>query len=359
MSRIKKAAKKINNKRSAVKKAGSRERITIGQRPYYVVCIGASAGGLNAVSELVSHLPSSLHAAVFVVLHLFKSSIGEILAEKIRKSTALPCGIAKHGETIKPGHIYMAPPDAHMLVKNDKIIIGRGPQENRFRPSIDVLFRSAAAHYGERTIGVVLTGYLNDGTAGMEAIRQSGGHCIVQDPNEAEYPDMPLSVLENMQVDHSVSLREIGKVIVDTIDNGEIRGIKPPLNVLAESDMVEKAATDIKHVASLGEKDIYACPDCGGGLWKVKNGDTEHYRCHIGHAYSEKDLVLKQAESIENTIWVAVRMMEERKLLLVKMARDNMGMGLDKLGSNYREQAAYLDDHIGKLKDLLFSIHKQ
>ena len=151
--------------------------------PSFVIVIGASAGGLNAIAELVSQFPTDLNAAVFVVLHLSKAALGDILVNRIQKNTSLDCKIAEHNEEIKSGQIYIAPPDEHLLAKEDRIVIGRGPAENRFRPSIDVLFRSAAASHGEKVIGIILTGFLNDGTAGMMAIKQSGGHCIVQDRN--------------------------------------------------------------------------------------------------------------------------------------------------------------------------------
>ena len=288
---------------------------------FYVICIGASAGGLNAVGELLSHLPVKLNAAVFIVLHLSRTALGDIFLYRIKKTTAIPCTIAANDELIRPGHIYIAAPDAHLLVKKDRIVIGHGPPENRFRPAIDVLFRSAAAHYRERAIGVVLTGFLTDGAAGMWAIKQNGGHCIVQDPNEAEFPDMPMAVLENIQVDHSVSLKRMADVITDILKNPKIKTVSPSPIVEAESKLSEKIATGIENVKSLGENTVYACPDCGGGLWKIDNGNLSHYRCHIGHSYTEKDLNIKQTESIEHTLWVAIRMMEERKLILLKMAK--------------------------------------
>ncbi len=350
--------KKTTRKNNHIPVKKTSKQINTRKKPYYIVCIGASAGGLNAVSELVSQLPASLDAAVFVVLHLSKSSIAEILAGRIRQYTQLPCTIARNNATILPGHIYLAPPDSHLLVKQEKIIIGKGPAENRFRPSVDVLFRSAAASYGERTIGIVLTGFLNDGTSGMWAIHESGGHCIVQDPHEAEYPDMPLSVLEIMEVDHVVPIRKMAGIISNIISTEEIKGIVPPVNIIMESNLSEKAATAIANVQTLGEKTIYACPDCGGGLWKVKNGHVHHYRCHIGHSYSENDLAIKQSDHIEQTLWVAVRMMEERKILLTKMGGQNKKKGLDKISNSYLEQAEHLNIHIEKMKELLFAIHK-
>jgi two-component system chemotaxis response regulator CheB len=314
---------------------------------------------LNAIIELVSQLPANLNAAILIVLHLSRTGLGDILAEKIKKNTALACGIAKANEKIEPGHIYLAAPDAHLLIKNDRIIIGHGPPENRFRPSIDVLFRSAAAHYGERVIGIVLTGMLNDGTSGMSAIKQSGGYSIVQDPNEAEYPDMPMSVLETMEVDHCISLKKMGAAITTITKETKLKGIVPPPVVIAESKLSEEVATSIEKVSMLGEKSEYSCPDCGGGLWKIGNGNGAHYRCHIGHSFSERDLVLKQSETIEYTLWVAVRMMEERKLLLFKLAREHEGKGLGQLGTSYKQQAEELAIHVDKMKALLYGVHQE
>ena len=252
----------------------------------------------------------------------------------------------------------MGPPAAHLLLKKDSIIIGHGPAENRFRPSIDVFFRSAAASHSEKVIGIILTGFLNDGTTGMMAIKQSGGHCIVQDPNEAEYPDMPLAVLENMEVDDCVSLKNMGKAIAEIVNNSEVKGIVAPDKIIAESKLSERSATTIEGISRLGEKTIYACPDCGGGLWRIENGKIKHYRCHIGHSYSEDDLLVKQSEKTENTLWVAVRMMEERKLFLRKIAKENDDKGLQRLGSEYSRRAEDLEQHIEKLKELLFAINK-
>jgi two-component system, chemotaxis family, protein-glutamate methylesterase/glutaminase len=178
--------------------------------PPYVICVGASAGGLNAIAQLFSQIPATINASVFVVLHLSRSALGNVFIDRIKRETDLPCKLAENNENIQTGYIYLAPPDAHLLVKKGKIILGHGPDENRFRPSIDVLFRSASTAYGERTIGVILTGLLNDGTNGMWAIHECGGKCIVQDPNEAEYPDMVLSVIDRMEVNYVANLEKIG-----------------------------------------------------------------------------------------------------------------------------------------------------
>jgi len=327
------------------------------QPSFFAIGIGASAGGINAVSELITQLPTNLNAAVFVVFHLSKVAVPEILLERLKKRTKLLCKVANDKEPIEPGTIYLASPDAHLLVKDKNILLGHGPTENRFRPSIDVLFRSIAADFGERSIGIVLTGFLNDGTVGMNAIKQSGGYTIVQDPNEAEYPDMPLSVLETMEADYCTSLKKMGDAISQITKNAKVKGVTPPTVVTLESKLSERAATSIEKVSQLGNKSIYACPDCGGGLWQIDKPSI-HYRCHIGHSYTEKDLLYKQSESIEHTLWVSVRMMEERRLLLLKNATSYNEKGLQKLSEQYSERAEQMQTHILKLKELLFKINK-
>lgn len=311
------------------------------------------------MDELLSQLPADLDASVLIVFHLSRTSVPEIFIERLKRNTSLRCSVASASEIIRPGRAYIALPDSHLLIKDDRIIIGRGPEENRFRPSIDVLFRSAAVHYGERVIGIVLSGLLNDGTSGMLAIKQCGGHCIVQDPNEAEFPDMPTSVLEVVEVDYSISIKEMGSRIQQIIKENKIIGLKPPANIIAESRLSKMAATAINPIDEFGERTVLDCPDCGGSLWEVKNGRLKHYRCHIGHSYSERDLILKQAETIEQTLWVAVRMMEERKYLFAKMAKDNSARGLEKLSATYQDKALDLDIHIEKLKSLLYTVRKE
>ncbi|MEJ7671904.1 MAG: chemotaxis protein CheB [Chitinophagaceae bacterium] len=309
--------------------------------PKFVIVVGASAGGLNALSEFVGQLKTGMDAAVFIVMHLSRTSISDFLFHQLGPLTDLKCEIATEGASIKKDHIYIAAPNLHLLVKKDKIILGRGPEENRWRPSIDVLFRSAAAAYSTRTIGVVLTGLLDDGTTGMLAIKRSGGTCIVQDPNEAEYPDMPLAVLNNMEVDYSIGLAEMGEVI-ESITQTNPEEKPAPDDVIIESEIAERVVVDYDNVKQLGEKSIYACPDCGGGLWDITKkgggGKVVRYRCHIGHSYSEKDLVIKQGEIFESTLWTALRIMEERRNLLMKMENDHAKKGLAVIAKNYKEK---------------------
>lgn len=332
-------------------------------KPKFVVVVGASAGGMNALSEFVVQLKPGMDAAVFIVMHLSRASVSDFLLHRLQPLTTFRCEIATEGAPINQDHIYIAASNCHLLVKKDSIILGRGPEENRWRPSIDVLFRSAAAAYSNRVIGVMLTGLLDDGTAGMLAIKRSGGSSIVQDPNEAEYPDMPLSVLNSMEVDHCISLADMGDVIFEITQ--KIHEEKPaPDDVILESEIAERVVVDYDIVRQLGEKSIFACPDCGGGLWSINKGGAgqgkaDRYRCHIGHSYSEKDLVIKQAEIFESTLWIALRIMEERKNLLKKMEDDHAKRGLLNMAKNYKEKSDDLQVHVDKMKEILFTSQKQ
>lgn len=329
------------------------------KEPKFVVAVGASAGGMNALIELVAQLKPGINAAVFIVMHLSRTSIGDFLLLRLQPHTLLKCSIAKDGEAIEKDHIYIAAPNHHLLVKKDRIILGSGPEENRWRPSIDVLFRSAAAAYSTRTIGIVLTGLLDDGTTGMDAIKRSGGICIVQDPNEAEYPDMPLSVLDSMEVDFCIPLSQMGETILKITQTEHEEKPAPP-DVIIESEIAERVVVDFENVQAIAEKSIYACPDCGGGLWYIENGsgNVNRYRCHIGHSYSEKDLVVKQSEILESTLWTALRIMEERRTLLKKMEGDNRKKGLTKISSGYHEKGEGLQAHIDNMKEVLFATQK-
>ncbi|MDQ6813546.1 MAG: chemotaxis protein CheB [Bacteroidota bacterium] len=327
--------------------------------PKFVVVVGASAGGLNALIELVAQLEPGMDAAFFIVLHLSRTSIGDFLVHRLQPHTTLKCSIAINDEPIEKDRIYIAAPNYHLLVKKDNIILGSGPEENRWRPSVDVLFRSAAAAFSTRSIGIILTGLLDDGTTGMDAIRRSGGTTIVQDPNQAEYPDMPLSVLNTMEVDHCIPLLQMGAVIFNITQTDPEEKPAPP-DVLIESEIAERVVVDYDNVAKLGEKSIFACPDCGGGLWYIESGasNVNRYRCHIGHSYSENDLVAKQSEILESTLWVGLRIMEERRNLLKKMEEDAERKGMARMALGHRQKKDELQVHVDNLKSVLFATQK-
>lgn len=329
--------------------------------PKSIVVIGASAGGLDALAEMVQHLQKGLDVAYCIVLHLSRKGIGDFVVHRLSQITSLNCSLAKDGAALKKDHIYIARPNQHMLLKNNKILLGSGPEENRFRPSIDVLFRSAAVEFNTHCIGIILSGMLDDGTSGMASIKRSGGTCMAQDPNEAEYPDMSLSVINNMEVDHVPTLKDIGPLINQIIKkNKGKKKKKVPADIIAESKIAERVAVGIDDIEAVAkDKSEFACPDCGGNLWEMKDDVVKRYRCHIGHAYTERDLVIKHAETASTTLWIALRMMEERKHLLKKMSVDSAKKGYKSMaGSNDKKQIE-MGHHIDKLKKILFNLQNQ
>src|SRR5215211_6135153 len=196
------------------------------QEPKFMVVIGTSAGGIRALEELVMQLTPEMDAAFLVVLHLSRKGVGDVLFQRLQKHASLPCRIAIDGEPVQKGIVYLAPPDNHMLVDKGNIVIGRGAHENRWRPSINNLFRSTAANYSSSAIGIILTGLLDDGTAGMSHIKRAGGITIIQNPDEADYPDMPLSVLENVEVDYVESLSKMGVLLSEIMKNTEPKEVE-------------------------------------------------------------------------------------------------------------------------------------
>lgn len=324
--------------------------------PKFIVVAGASAGGLSAVEKMINSFPKGLDAAYCVVLHLSRKANGDFIADRLSQNTSMRCELARNGAAIKKDHIYIARPNQHLLVKNNKFILGGGPEENRFRPSIDVLFRSAAVAYGSHATGIILSGLLDDGTSGMWAIKRSGGTCIVQDPDEAEFPDMPLSVINNLQVDHILRLDDIGPVLSQVIESHKGRRRSAPKDVQLESKIAETTAVGIHDVEKTGTLSVFACPDCGGNLWEVEGDVIKRYRCHIGHAYTEKDLVVKQAETASRTLWAALRMMEERQHLLKKIEMES-GKKSNKHNAEYNaERQNDMQRHITRLKEMLFDL---
>jgi two-component system chemotaxis response regulator CheB len=240
------------------------------------------------------------------------------------------------------------------MVKDDRILLGQGAPENRWRPSIDVLFRSAAVNYGSRTIGVILSGLMQDGATGMMAIKQAGGTCIVQDPAEAQYPDMPQAVLNNIETDYCVSLTTIGAILNEKTRNGHPRNTIIPEHLIKEARIAERVALGIKNVHELGERSDYSCPDCGGALYEMIDENMIRFRCHTGHAYNSNDLYLRQTEELENTLWTALRMLEERKDLMKKMVKEESRKGWIRAAEIKLERIKELEEHTDRLKTILF-----
>jgi two-component system, chemotaxis family, protein-glutamate methylesterase/glutaminase len=319
------------------------------QRP--IVVVGASAGGKDALSRLVSQFPADFPAAVFVVQHMAPDNTGDILVEALAENGKLGCKLAEDGEPIEAGRIYVAPPDHHMLLEDGKVLVTKGARENRSRPAIDPLFRSAAVTYGTRAIGVLLTGYLDDGTSGLIAIKRCGGTCVVQDPKDAAYPDMPQNALNNLDVDHCLPLASMGELLVSLVRKKPAARVDIPKDIIVEANIAKRVLSDLKSVEAVGDQVPFNCPDCGGVLWKVALGKHIRYRCHTGHAFTSSVLLAEQTKRIEETLWAALRMFEERKNLLMTMTKSAGGTG----NRFAIERAKESNVHIKRIRAMLLS----
>ena len=287
-----------------------------------IIVIGASAGGLKVFEIIVSQLPSNLPAAVFILWHIspdYPSLLPEILA----KSTPLRVKHASGKEPIRPGHIYVAPPDHHMLVEWGNVRLSRGPKENRFRPAIDVLFRSAAHSYGQRVIGVVLSGSLDDGAAGLFAIKERGGIAVVQDPYDALHSSMPKAALKAVEVDYCVPSIEIGALLGHLVNKAiplqEVNPVSEKMDV--EVGIAREDNGLDMGIMKLGELSPYTCPECHGVLLQLKEGSLLRFRCHTGHAYSLNTLLAEVTQSIEESLWDGIRTIEASEMLMTHTAK--------------------------------------
>lgn len=319
-----------------------------------LIVIGASAGGMAALKKLVAQLPKDFPAPVFIVNHMSADTTGEALVRGLNESGSLPCVHAHDKQAFKSGHIYLAPPDQHMLIAKGKILVTKGARENRSRPAIDPLFRSAAVSYGNRVVGIILTGYLDDGTSGMMAIKRCGGVCIAQDPEDASYPDMPQSVIANVGADYCLPVTGMGAVLSDLVSRELPKNKPAPADIVIEAKIAQRVLSDLPSVEALGDQVPFNCPDCGGVLWKVEGGKFLRYRCHTGHAFTSSVLLAQQTAKIEETLWVALRMFEERQNLLVTMSKKEG----EKSPTSISQRAKDAQVHIDRIRAMLKATDK-
>jgi two-component system chemotaxis response regulator CheB len=320
-----------------------------------IIVVGTSAGGFSAISRLMSTLPEAIDAAMFIVIHVGRSSLTSVILNHIQKNTSINCRIAEDDEPIKNNTIYLAQADYHLMLEKDKILVKRGAYENHWRPAIDVLFRSAAAAYDSCVIGVILTGLLDDGTSGMSAIQRSGGICIVQDPSDAEFPDMPNNVLNNLDVDYQLPVENMGKVLTDILKRTDCAVGTVPEEVKLEAEITKRMSSDPAILEQLGDPTMLTCPDCGGTLRKIKEDVVDRYRCFTGHTFTQKTLEEQQIKGLEDSLWVAIRMMEERRNLL-----NNLSSRGKHDESRIVPDHRRVDDikiHIERLKTMLLEMH--
>ncbi|MFN2550061.1 MAG: chemotaxis protein CheB [Myxococcales bacterium] len=281
-----------------------------------LICIGTSAGGVEALMRIASSLPANLPAAVAVVLHLapdHHSALPRILSNAGPLQAVHP----KDREPLTPGRIYVAPPDHHMLVEPGHLRLVRGARENSHRPAVDPMFRTAAYNYGARAVGAILTGALDDGTGGLLAIKQRGGTTIVQDPEDAFCPDMPRSALEYVKPDHIAKLADIGPLL-SRLAGGKVENGKQSSSVLEEEAKAELESPIHPHPPP-GSPSPFSCPACGGVLNEVHDGGMVRFRCRVGHGYTPETALVEQRVTVEGALWAALRALEEQADLATRM----------------------------------------
>lgn len=285
-----------------------------------VVVIGSSAGGLPALKDLVDTLPRDFPGAVFIVRH-FPPRAESRLPEVLAPVSKLRVDHAVHRARIEGNRIFVGPPGRHLILEPGRMELRYGPRINSVRPSIDTLFRSAARSYGAGTAGVVLSGTLDDGTAGLMAIQHSGGMTIVQEPEDAEFADMPLSVIKHLKADFVLPASRMVEPLTEFANRHS--ALRVPAVQTEPDDTVQMIDDDLaaqQRGERSGELTTFSCPECGGVLWQVRESEPPSFRCHVGHAYGAEHLLTQQSEVVEHSIWYTLRALKEVVLLSRQLA---------------------------------------
>jgi two-component system, chemotaxis family, protein-glutamate methylesterase/glutaminase len=319
----------------------------------HLVVVGASAGGISALMELAQTLPAGFPAPVCIVQHVGANP--SILPELLANRGPHPAVHARDRQLLTPGVLHVAPPDHHMLVEGRQLRLTRGPRENHTRPAIDPLFRSAALAWGPRAIGVVLTGTMDDGSAGLWAIKSRGGIAIVQDPATAEEPSMPECAIRATDVDHTVPLQDVGPLLARLVQQAAAPEAPAP-EALEREVAINRGEDLVENLSALAEPSGLSCPDCGGGLWEVKDSPQLRYRCHTGHAFGANTLERAQAEEGEVAIRSGVRALQEREMLLRRMATISEATGDSTQAEAARRQADQLHAQVRDLRSLAAAV---
>jgi len=324
-----------------------------------IVVIGASAGGVEALQRLCSTLPADFPAAVFVVQHLSPSA-RSLLPQLIGRAGPLPACAPQDGDPIEPGRIYVGAPDLHMLLRPGKVLMRRGPHENRTRPAVNALFRSAALAYAGRVIGVVLTGLLDDGTDGLIAIKAAGGLSVIQDPKDAEWPSMPQNALKRDHVDHKVPLDELGALLSRLVREDAGEGIPLPQEYAIEDQMAaQEFAVMERDIVTPGHPSHIACPDCGGVLNQMTVEGELRFRCQVGHAFTPLGLAAAQNDELERALSIAARTHRDRVRLFSQMRDSAHARGLAHAEGRWTEASREAENMIEVLEQAMSSLSRQ
>jgi two-component system, chemotaxis family, protein-glutamate methylesterase/glutaminase len=317
-----------------------------------LVVVGTSLGGVEALQSIAAGLPADFAAPVVIAMHV--GARPSLLPRLLADRSPLPVHAAEHGQPLRAGHVYVAPADHHVLVDGPLLRLSQGPKEHHSRPAIDPLFRSAALSRGADVIGVVLTGMLDDGTAGLQAIKAAGGVVVVQDPDEAVAPDMPRSALRHVAVDHCRALAAIPRLLARLAAEPAPAHNGAPLTCERhELDMLLSRGNPMEHLRDIAHPSPYVCPDCKGGLWQLDNVVPTRYRCHTGHGFTLRTLLHAQAEASDGALWSAMRALQEKRMLVEELAGDLDGNGADATPTQLHDDAAQLARQVELLRALL------
>jgi two-component system chemotaxis response regulator CheB len=307
---------------------------------------------VQALGKVLSALPADLAAAIFIVLHVRPDAPSQLPAI-LNRIGRLPAAHAVDGEPIRQGRVYIAPPGQQMYVHNGRLAVRHGPRENMHRPAIDPLFRTAAHQYGPRVIGVVLSGAMDDGSAGLLAVKHAGGIAVVQDPDDAEVRSMPANALERVEVDYRMNADELGALLTCLVSGDAAPGALPsevPLETVEEAERPKEA----RRSEELGVPASFTCPECAGSLWEIdEGGGTARYRCRVGHAYSQETMIAAQGDAVERALWVALRALEERVALMHKLASRARQRGLETVAAMFDERSREFDGDVRTIHDLI------
>ena len=321
-----------------------------------IIVIGASAGGVEPLRYLVRALPADFPAATFVVMHV--SPLSPPILPKILYAPGHPKVVtAVDGQRIEPARVYVAQPDRHLLVEPGYVRLTRGPRENRHRPAIDPLFRSAARAYGPRVIAVVLTGMLDDGAQGLYIVKLQGGVAIVQDPEEATFDPMPLSAMKAANVDYVLKVTDMPKKLMELVhEQWQPIELSRAKEVLRDFTSPEGEKMSEEYDERLnGKPSIFTCPDCSGPLWEVQDGELLRFRCRVGHAFSPETIRDGYNDSIEGALWSAVRILEQSASLERTLAESAGARGDELAAHRYLDIASGREDQAGMIRGMLKS----
>ncbi|MFL6647228.1 MAG: chemotaxis protein CheB [Sulfurifustaceae bacterium] len=310
-----------------------------------IIVVGGSAGGLEALLRLLGPMPANFAATMFVTLHI-PNDMPSYLPRILTRAGPLPTRNPSENETFEKGVIYIAPPDRHLLINDSHVHLSHGPRENRHRPAIDPMFRSAARYFGRRVIGIILSGQLDDGSVGLMAVKMRGGVTIVQEPHEATASQMPRQAIRYAAPDHVLPIADIASLLE--------RLHRQPVQPRPASGSLSESTNDMHFESELNDRkrskpSAFACPECHGVLWEVEDAQLLRFRCRVGHAYTAEALNQELSETAEAALWAALRAVEEKAALLQRLANGNQSS----TAASYRDQASGYAKHAETLRNMI------